>query len=63
VTAGPRVSVGMPAYNQDTTVVRAIESVTGQTLRDLELIVSDNASTDATGALCRRLAAGDPRIR
>jgi len=63
VTAIPRVSIGMPAFNQETTVVRAIESVTGQTFADLELIVSDNASTDGTEAICRRLAAADTRIR
>jgi glycosyltransferase involved in cell wall biosynthesis len=53
----------MPTFNKETTVVRAVESVTGQTLADFELIVSDNASTDATEALCRRLAAADARIR
>ncbi|HEU5197111.1 MAG TPA: glycosyltransferase family 2 protein [Methylomirabilota bacterium] len=63
MTSGPRVSVGMPTFNKETTVVRAVESVTGQTLADFELIVSDNASTDATEVLCRRLAAADARIR
>jgi len=62
VTAVPRVSVGMPAFNRAATVGRAIESVLAQTFGDFELIVSDNASTDATEAVCRRHA-GDPRIR
>ena len=63
MTSAPRVSIGMPAFNQESTVTRAIESVTGQTFPDLELIVSDNASTDATEAICRRHAADDPRVR
>lgn len=53
----------MPTFNKQATVVRAVASVTGQTFADLELIVSDNASTDGTEAICRRLAAGDARIR
>ena len=58
-----RVSIGMPAYNRAPTLARAIESVLGQTLTDLELIISDNASTDDTEAICRRYAAADSRIR
>lgn len=61
--AAPRVSVGMPVFNLQRTVGRAIESVLGQTLGDFELLVSDNASTDGTEAICRRHAAQDPRIR
>jgi glycosyltransferase involved in cell wall biosynthesis len=63
VTGAPRVSIGMPAFNKEATVARAVQSVTGQTFADLELIVSDNASTDGTEAICRRLAAGDARMR
>ena len=58
-----RVSIGMPAYNRGPSITRAIESVLGQTLGDLELIISDNASTDETEEVCRRYAARDPRIR
>ncbi|HTO13698.1 MAG TPA: glycosyltransferase family 2 protein [Candidatus Binatia bacterium] len=59
----PRVSVGMPVRNLETTVARAIESVLAQTFTAFELIVSDNGSTDGTEAICRRYAAGDARIR
>lgn len=40
----------------------AVESVLAQSFRDLELIVSDNASTDDTEAIGRPLAARDPRV-
>jgi len=53
----------MPAFNRATTVARAVESILGQTLTDLELILSDNASTDGTEAICRRYADRDARIR
>lgn len=59
----PRVSIGIPVLNGATTVARAIESVLAQTVADFELLVSDNASTDATEMLCRGYAARDPRIR
>jgi len=61
--AGARVSVGMPVFNLERTVARAIESVLDQTFGDFELLVSDNASTDGTEAICRRYAARDARIR
>jgi glycosyltransferase involved in cell wall biosynthesis len=59
----PRVSVGMPVYNGAATFERAIAAVLGQTLGDLEVIVSDNASTDTTGEIACRHAARDPRVR
>jgi glycosyltransferase involved in cell wall biosynthesis len=59
----PRASIGMPVYNLEATVGRAIESVLAQTFGDFELVVSDNASEDGTEAVCRRYAARDTRIR
>ena len=58
----PRVSVGLPVFNGAATVERAIASIRAQTLEDFELIVSDNASSDDTEAICRRHAAADARI-
>jgi glycosyltransferase involved in cell wall biosynthesis len=56
----PRVSVIIPAYNCARWLGQAIDSVLGQTLRDLELLVIDDGSTDATGEVAR--AYGD-RLR
>ena len=53
----------MPVFNRAATVGRAIESVLAQTFVELELVVSDNASTDDTEAICRRYAERDARIR
>jgi glycosyltransferase involved in cell wall biosynthesis len=61
--AGARVSVGMPVFNLEHTLGRAIESVLGQTFGDFELLVSDHASTDGMEGVGRRYAARDARNR
>jgi glycosyltransferase involved in cell wall biosynthesis len=53
----------MPVYNGAATLETAVRSVLDQTLHDLEVIISDNMSSDMTPAICRRLAAEDGRIR
>lgn len=55
--------IGLPVYNGEKHVRASIESVLGQTFTDLELVISDNASTDATGVICKEYAASDDRVR
>lgn len=62
-TVPPRVSIGLPVYNGETFVAAAIDSLLAQTFDDFELIITDNASTDATSAICRAYADRDPRVR
>jgi glycosyltransferase involved in cell wall biosynthesis len=57
------VSVGLPVRNGATYIAEAIESILAQTLPNFELVISDNASTDATEEICRTYAAADERIR
>lgn len=57
------LSVGIPTFNRAKTLERALRSVLEQTHSDLEIIVSDDASTDDTEMLCRKIAAQDTRIR
>lgn len=59
----PVVSVGLPVFNGEALVGRAIESVLAQDFDRFELIISDNASSDRTEAICREYARSDPRIR
>jgi glycosyltransferase involved in cell wall biosynthesis len=57
----PRVSVGIPVYNGETYIDKAIESVLAQTWADFELYIIDDASTDGTLGRVRRF--GDSRLR
>lgn len=59
----PLVSVGLPVYNGDNYIVGAIESIINQTYRNIELIISDNASTDNTESICRKYASLDNRVK
>jgi glycosyltransferase involved in cell wall biosynthesis len=57
----PRVSVVLPVHNGGRFLAEAVESVLGQTLRDLELVVVDDGSTDETPRILERYS--DPRLR
>jgi glycosyltransferase involved in cell wall biosynthesis len=59
----PAVSIGMPVYNGARFLRASVESVLAQTFADFELIIADNASTDATEEICREYASKDHRIR
>jgi len=59
----PKVSVGMPVYNGEKTLAKAIESILYQDYENLEIIISDNASTDSTYAISQHYKELDSRIR
>jgi glycosyltransferase involved in cell wall biosynthesis len=59
----PLVTLAFPVYNGQRFLAPAIESLLGQTLGDFELIVCDNASTDATVDMVRGYMREDTRIR
>lgn len=59
----PKVSIGVPVYNGEAYIEVALRSLLAQTFEDLEVVISDNASTDATEEICRRIMAEDARIR
>ena len=63
MSAVPRLSIGLPVYNSAAYVAESIEALLGQTFEDFELIISDNASTDSTGDICRRYEQLDSRVR
>jgi glycosyltransferase involved in cell wall biosynthesis len=58
-----RVSIGVPVYNGERFIAGALESLINQTFKDLEIVISDNASTDRTSEICMEFAARDQRIR
>ena len=58
----PRVSVGLPVFNGERFLEEALSALLAQTFQDLELIISDNASTDRTEAICRQYVRDDRRV-
>lgn len=59
----PLVSILIPTYNREKLVRECIASAQAQTYQNIEIIVCDNASTDATWAVIQDLARQDSRIR
>ncbi len=59
----PRVSVVMTVFDGERFLAAAIESILAQTLHELELIVVDDGSRDASLAIAEDFAARDPRVR
>ena len=59
----PKLSIGLPVYNGEAFLAEAIGSILAQTFTDFELIISDNASTDGTRAICEGYMKRDPRVR
>lgn len=59
----PLISIGLPAHNGEQVISDAIESLLRQTYKNFELIISDDASTDATQKICETYVKKDKRIR
>lgn len=59
----PAVTIGLPVYQGERHLERAISSILDQTFGDFELIISDNGSTDATPDIVAAAAAADDRVR
>jgi glycosyltransferase involved in cell wall biosynthesis len=59
----PKVSIGIPTYNRSDGLMRTLNSVFNQTYQNLEIIISDNASTDDTQKMCQACCAADKRIK
>ncbi len=59
----PLISVIIPVYNCDKTIVIAINSILNQTYRNLEIIVVDDASTDSTRQIVQKMAVEENRIK
>jgi len=58
----PKVSIGMPVYNEEKFLRKRLDSLVSQTFTDFELIISDNASTDSTSTICDEYSKKDKRI-
>ncbi|MDF2094478.1 glycosyltransferase [Aquibaculum arenosum] len=63
VYGGDKVSVIVPAYNAENTIATAIHSILNQSWHNIEIIVVDDSSSDATSSVVRSIAAVDSRIK
>ena len=59
----PLISVIVPVYKVEKYLDRCLESITGQTYENLEILLVDDGSPDCSGAICDQWAARDSRIR
>ena len=59
----PLITLGVPVYNGVALISECLENLARQTLRDFEVIISDNASTDGTSEICDAFCQRDRRFR
>lgn len=59
----PLVSIYIPAYNAEATIVRAVQSALDQSITDLEVCVVDDGSTDRTAEVLAEVFGDNPRVR
>lgn len=59
----PLVSIGLPVYNGEATIARVLNRLLDQSFTDLEIVISNNASTDGTNEILEEYLKRDSRIR
>jgi glycosyltransferase involved in cell wall biosynthesis len=59
----PLVSIGLPVFNGENGISCALDSLINQDYKNLEIIISDNASTDATKEICACYVKKDSRVK
>lgn len=57
-----QISVIVPAYNSEKTIMRCLDSITNQTYTNLQIIVVDDGSNDCTALICDSIASVDDRV-
>jgi glycosyltransferase involved in cell wall biosynthesis len=58
----PLVSIGLPVFNEEAHLARTLDSLRAQDHAEIEIVISDNASTDRTAEICREAAGRDRRL-
>jgi len=63
MTNAPLVSIGMPVYNEGKYIRDSLDSLISQDYSNIELIISDNGSTDETQTICQEYTKQSPFIK
>jgi len=58
----PLLTIVIPTFRAERTLQASLDSVLGQDLRDLEVLIMDGGSQDGTNAIALAAAASDPRV-
>ncbi len=56
------VSIIVPVYNAEKYLIKCLDSIINQTLKNIEIIIIDDGSTDGSSDICKKYAAKDIRI-
>ncbi len=59
----PEVSIGIPVHNGEAFLAETLEALLTQTIQDFEIVISDNASQDATPLIIQEFAKRDSRVK
>ena len=59
----PKVSIGLPVYNGEKYLSKTLENLLGQSFTDIEIVISDDGSSDRTQDICKEYSSKDPRVR
>lgn len=59
----PLVTIGIPLYNEERFLAESLSSIFAQDYKNLEIIISDNASTDDTLNICKKLSKDRPEVK
>lgn len=59
----PMVSVGVPVFNGEKSILRCLEGLCNQTFQPYEVIILDNCSTDRTAEICLEFISNHPNFR
>lgn len=61
-SASPKISIIVPVYNAEVWLPRCVDSLIGQSYKNLEIILVDDGSTDGSLRICQNYAAEDRRV-
>ena len=59
----PLVSIGLPVFNNEKTLERALDSLLNQDYGNIEIITSDDRSSDKSASILKKYASEDPRLK